>query len=257
MNLKITSIVAGLSLLAILSLTAVIAPPTTIGTDTTNDVEKISWTETVVYDYVKGDFKDEIDIVSVAVEESGDEVTLSITFQATPVVDSTHLYWVWISFAAGGDQGTDAGAWFYAGGLNAEEVSSFWWVWKDVSNFSTFGTGEDSPTIVGTTLSWITNGTYWDDISNSNDWEVAVWAWTSDDLSYEESITDGVSYWDYFPNDESAWEESDGTSSSSTPTTTTNGNGQPSPTPGFEFMIPIATLATLVLLPVILRKRRN
>ncbi|MFX1253281.1 MAG: Heimdall-CTERM domain-containing surface protein [Promethearchaeota archaeon] len=258
MNLRIIPIFAGLFFLTVLSLTAVIAVPTTLGTDTTNDVEVISWTG-LTYAYQKGDFKDEIDIVSLSVEKSegliSDEVILSITFQATPVADSNHLYWVWISFAVGGDQGTDAGAWFYVGGYTAEEVDSFWWVWKDVSNFSTFGTGTDSPSIVSNTLSWTTNATYWDDVSNSNDWEVTVWAWTSDNTTFAGSTTGGVSYWDYFPNDESAWEESDGTSSSSTTTTTTN--GQPSPTPGFEFIIPIATLATLVSLPVILRKRRN
>ena len=59
----------------------------------------------VIYVY----FKDDIDIVSAAVEESGDNVTLSVTFQGTPVIDGTHLYWAWISFETGGEEGAGGG----------------------------------------------------------------------------------------------------------------------------------------------------
>ncbi len=237
----------GSFLLLFLSITVVSAfPNATIGTDSTNDVERISWSQ-LSYDYDNGDYKDDIDIVSAAVEGSGDQVTLSITFQAAPVFDGTHLYWVWISFVTDGEQGSDAGAWFYAGGFESGSAEAFWWIWKDTTDFGTFGTGDDDPVIAGNNLSWVTNSTYWDNLGNSGNWEVAIWAWTSDGTSFAASATSGVSYWDYYPNDDSAWE-----SDATTTEEISNGNGDE--IPGFELFV---SIATLTVIPILIKKRRK
>jgi hypothetical protein len=253
MQLKTRYIYSSFFLLIFLSLATVSSvSAVAIGTDTTDDVEKIHW-EALAYDYQKGDFKDSIDIVSVAVEEVSSNISLSITFQGPPVVDATHLYWVWIAFTEGGEQQSDIGAWFYAGGYASDEVSSFWWIWRDVTNLSGFATGEDAPSIVGNTLSWSTPASYWDDIANSANWDILVWAWTSDNTTYTESIMSGYSYWDYYPNDKSSWEDTDGTSTSDE-TTTSDGDGTVNGTPGFELIVVVAAINVL---PVIFRKKKR
>ncbi len=242
--------ITGLLCLIYLSFTIIGAlPSTSIGTDQTNDVEKINWSG-LTYDYEQGDFKDEIDIVSVTVEKIADDVKLSVTFQGIPLLDATHLYWIWISFISEGGEESGAGAWFHTGGLSGV-AESFWMVAKNTSDFLNFGSGTDDPTIVSNTMSWTTNSSYWDDVSNSNNWEVGVWAWTSDNSTYTESLMNGFSYWDYYPDDESGWEGEDESS-----TTTSSGgtelNGETSP--GFEFYL---TLASLLTVPVILRRRHK
>ena len=223
-------------------------PSVSLGTDQANDVEKINGSG-LPYEYEQGDFKNEIDIVSIAVEEVASDIKISVTFEGTPVIDATHLYWIWISFLDEGGEDSDAGAWFHTGGFSGT-AESFWMVAKNVTDFMNIGTGDDDPTIVSNTMSWSTSSTYWDDISNSNNWDVGVWAWTSDNATYVESIMSGFSYWDYYPNDESAWEgESDSSTTTTESETEPNGNG----TPGFELIV---TFTSLAIVPVILRKRR-
>ncbi|MHA1214119.1 MAG: hypothetical protein ACTSPG_02415 [Candidatus Hodarchaeales archaeon] len=223
-------------------------PNTTIGTDSTNDVEKISFSTGFSYDYDKGDFKDEIDIVSVQVENIGNgNISMSVTFQDTPVYDGYHLYWVWISFEGEGDEGSAAGAWFWAGGYEGSNAASSWWVWGNSSDYMSIGTGDDEPTINAAThsMSWETNSTYWDDLSNVGNWGVQVWAWTSDGLSYAESIMSGTSYWDYYPDDESKWES---TSDNSTTTTGSEDNDIGKSSPGFELLFPLISLPVIAAL---------
>ena len=240
---------AGLFCLIYLSLTVSGAlPSASIGTDLTDDVEKIDWSAST-YDYQLGNFKDEIDIVSVDVVENVDQITLSVTFQAPPVIDATHLYWIWISFVSDGGEDSGAGAWFHTGGFT-DTVASSWMVAKDVTDYLNIGIGDDAPTIVSNSMSWTTNSSYWDDLSNSNNWDVGVWAWTSDGQTYTESILSGISYWDYYPNDESSWE---GTSDNTSTTTTGSDDKNDGSTPGFELY---ASIFSLALIPVILRKRK-
>jgi len=121
---------------------------------------------------------------------------------------------------------------------------------KNVTDYLNIGMGDDAPTIVSNSMSWTTDSNYWDDISNSNNWDVGVWAWTSDGgQTYAESILSGMSYWDYFPNDESSWEGTDDSSGTTTGSDDTS-NGS---TPGFELY---ASIFSLALIPVILRKRK-
>jgi len=242
--------IVGLFCLIYLSLTVGSAlPSVTIGSDLTNDVEKINWSATD-YGFEQGDFKDEIDIISVTVEENAGQITLSVTFQGPPVIDATHLYWIWISFVSEGGEDSDAGAWFHTGGFTGTAASS-WMVAKNVTDYLNIGIGTDDPTIISNTMSWTTNGNYWDDLSNSNNWDVGVWAWTSDNKTYVESILSGVSYWDYYPNDESDWE---GTGDISSTTTTDSNDKTDESTPGFELF---ASISSLAIIPVILHKRKR
>ena len=224
-------------------------PSALIATDQTNDVEKINWSDFLNYEYAQGDFKDEIDIVSVDIEVLANDVKLSVTFQGPPVLDATHLYWIWISFISEGGEDSGAGAWFHTGGLSGI-AESYWMVAKNTTDISNLGTGTDDPTIVSNTMSWTTNSSYWDDVSNSNNWDVGVWAWTSDNSTYLESLMSGFSYWDYYPDDDSSW--GDDSESTSTTTTTDEGNGEN--TSGFELYLSLTSLAAV---PVVLRRRNR
>ncbi|MHA2387542.1 MAG: hypothetical protein ACXACW_02350, partial [Candidatus Hodarchaeales archaeon] len=235
--------IIGTFILIFLSITVVNAiPNATIVTDSTNDVDKVTWSG-LIYDHDNGDYRDDIDIMSAAVEENGNNIALSITFQGTPVFDGTHLYWVWISFETGGEEGSDTGAWFYAGGYESDSPEAFWWIMGDALDIETLGTGSDLPVIAGNTLSWVTNSSYWDDLANSGSWEVSIWAWTSDGTSFAESMTLGVSYWDYYPNEESDW------NSELSETTTTDGGA-----PGFDMFV---SITTLIAIPIVIKQRRK
>ncbi|MHA1973602.1 MAG: hypothetical protein ACTSW1_11445 [Candidatus Hodarchaeales archaeon] len=241
-------------ILAVLgSLTFVKAMPTTVlGTDSTDDVEKVTYASGLTgYDYDRGDYKDSIDIVSVEVEDEGNgNISMKVTFQDTPVFDGYHIYWVWITFAGDeADAGSSAGAWFWAGGYQGTEADSAWWIWANMSDFLSFGSGNDEPTISAAThsMSWSTNSTYWDDLANVGNWDVQVWAWTSDDLSYSESLMSGTSYWDFYPDDESQW-AGDSDNSSTTSTSGADDNNTDSSSPGFELFFPLMTIPVIAAL---------
>ncbi|MHA1977288.1 MAG: hypothetical protein ACW98F_19685 [Candidatus Hodarchaeales archaeon] len=236
----------GLFLFMFLSIMVVNAfPNATILDDNPNDVDKVTWSG-LTYDYDHGDYKDDIDIISAAVEESGNDINLSITFQGTPVIDGTHLYWVWLSFDVGGEQGgEDAGAWFYAGGFTSSTPEAFWWVVGDLNDIETYGSGPDLPVIAGNTITWVTNSSYWDDIGNAGSWEVSVWAWTSDGTSYAQSSTLGSNYFDYYPDDDSLWGST---------TTTDNEHLGDGGAPGFELAV---SMISLIVIPLILKQRRK
>ena len=228
-------------------------PTVTIANDSTNDVGKIIWGG-ITYNYDKGGFKNEIDIVSLTVETLGNEnISTAIIFQNTPIYDGYHLYWIWISFSGEGDEGSAAGAWFWAGRYSGTTEESAWWVWGDYGNFTAFAQVNDAPKIdvVAKSLSWETKLEYWDDLSNSGIWTTQVWAWTPDGTSYAESIMSGTSYWDFYPNDDSSWESGD--DSSTTSDTSSNGT-QPSSSPGFEISTPILAINTIL---IAMRKNRR
>lgn len=252
MNKKQAKINILLFLVLFFSVTAIRAVQNeNLGSDSTNDVEKIKYSFPD-YDYEKGDFKDEIDIVSLSVTEDSENITMTLTCEDAPVIDGYHLYWVWISFTGEGTSGTDAGAWFWTGGYESTNVGANWWVWKDTTDFTSLGTGSDKPIIneISNSLSWETNASYWDDLSNHATWTASAWAWTSDNTTYAQSLTGGFSYWDYYPNDDSVWnEDTDETSDT---------NGEPAfeaaPTPGLELTLSIISLPLVAL---IYRRRKK
>ncbi len=248
MHAKLFGIKFGVFFFLVLGVSIVHAFPTVnLGTDDTNDVEKISWAFTA-YGYEKGNFHDEIDIVSLSAEADGaGNITMTLTCQGTPAFDGTHVYWIWIAFEAEGTQGSSPGAWFWAGGYEGTDATASWLVYKDLTNYTTYGTGTTSPQISGNSLSWETNEVYWDDLANSGSWEIEAWAWTSENSSFA-AATQGDHYWDYYPDELSGYEDTSvETTDSLEPV---DGDG----TPGFDIAIPILVLP---LLAVFLRKRKH
>ncbi|MFX1282996.1 MAG: hypothetical protein ACFFB5_05040 [Promethearchaeota archaeon] len=221
-------------------------PNADIANDDTDDVEMISW-DGSDYNYKIGDFKNEIDIVSLSVEAVDNENKIAVTLkcQDTPIIDGSHIYEIWIDFEGGRTMGDmiPGAAWFRVGGITSTTVSSAsWYVWKNetggVSN------GVDKPTIDtdSKSLSWKSDISSWDILSNSGNWDIEVWSWTSVDTTsvYKETLTSGVSYWDYYPDEASLWEAPESSNSNAA-------NG----TPGLECTI---SLIAFTLMVVILRK---
>ena len=97
-----------------------------------------------------------------------------------------------------------------------------------------------------------TNAIYWDDLANSRTWEVEAWAWTSENNTFAE-ITQGDHYFDYYPDELSGYEDTNGETSTSS-TSTEPVNGSDAGTPGFEIFIP---LLVIPLLSVFLKKRKH
>jgi hypothetical protein len=244
-------VIFGLILVSISVVKAI--PNVDLATDSTNDVERIHWTYPV-YDYKKGNFKDEIDIVSLSLTQTGGGVnfTVTLTCQATPIFDGVHVYWIWISFDEGGTQGENSGAWFWAGGVEGTEAEAAWWIWGNTTDYTTFAAGSDEPMIDdgSHSLSWETDGANWDDFDNHDNWEIEAWAWTSDNTTYAESLTSGFSYWDYYPNENSGWESGNGETSESEESEESeeDGNGGLGDVPGFEIVIPFLVLPIIILI---------
>ena len=254
MNIKKKLIFVGMFVLLSFSVTIVTASPVLITiADTTDDVEWIKW-GAGNYNYQMGDFEDSIDIISVSVEEVGDNIVVTITLQGTPVLDIKHSYFIWIPFGSGTNWVNDEGARFITGGWGyiSNPVNEIR-VWADMTNDSAmYYLKGVNPSANGNNLSWTTPTAYWDDLSNINNWKVTAWTWASETTTPSDSETKGESYWDYYPNGDSPWEEQSNTTTTTTTIETTTGtdNG----TPGFESFIAIIAINLIIL---VFRKKRK
>ena len=162
--------------------------------------------------------------------------------------------WQIIEIYSGTNWVKDEGARFITGGwgvttIPANEIR----VWADMTNDSAMYYYKGlAPSANGNNLSWTTPTAYWDDLSNINNWKVTAWTWASETTTPSDSETKGESYWDYYPNGDSPWEEQSNTTTTTTTIETTTGtdNG----TPGFESFIAIIAINLIIL---VFRKKRK
>ncbi|MFW9914499.1 MAG: hypothetical protein ACFFGZ_02715 [Candidatus Thorarchaeota archaeon] len=237
------------------------SPAASLLSDPSDDVVKVSYTGGLP-SVDPSASRDEIDITSIALDESATNVSVSLSLKTAPVFDDSHVYWVVISFtgteAMMGLIGT-AGAWFWVGGYEESEVGYYVWVFSESSIISDptsyLNVDNGSMTRVeGSKIVWETPKSYWGSLSNTGSWWVGAWAWYSD-VAFSASAT-GSHYWDYAPNDESPWE------AYLTDTETGNGNGDGEetsseedglPIPGFTMAI---SLGAILSAAIIIKKRK-
>lgn len=250
----------------------------TIATDPPNDVGKVVYGKNGIASYTSAN-RPEIDIVSGEyIKESSGNVTIKVTFSATPVIDAHHWYSIGLGvsedaagFSGAVLVGTLAGdfnesdavsvvatddtvegdfGWFFASRYSASEVIS------GNSLVFTFQTNSDLGNHIYT---------YPDDPS-SKGWEFSVTAWYSPNLqSAASQIENTEIYLDYYPDSDNYFDPnndnlgtglSDGSNTNGESASDNGSNNLNLPTsPGFE--IATVFLGLLAVIPIVLLKKRR
>ncbi|MBD3189495.1 MAG: hypothetical protein GF308_02575 [Candidatus Heimdallarchaeota archaeon] len=208
--------------------------------DGTNDVVKAL---NGVY-HSKGDYQDDIDIVSIA--KVGDNI--EVTFQATPVIDGNHYYLIYI-YWDGDDESLNttfcmAGNQYGSTPYNDVQTALF-----DSNEMPVVIHNEDDVvTVNGDKLVFpILNESLIQDSSNPQTIDVAA--------IYDVGDSSEM-YYDYYPDDESEWTDTTGTTPEDT---TTDGDGFAFSTnfPGYTWGLTILAIGTVTIILVALYRKRK
>jgi hypothetical protein len=250
LSLKLRKIIISFIVIAYLSSLSVIGIATTIATDGTNDVGKVSFTNGVWASYTI-ESRPELDIVSIDyVKDSSGNVTFTVTFAAAPVIDIRH----WYAFNLGVDDGVEgflalitAGS---ASGSDFDDLEAGFVSVIDDSTADTFlysAYFSSSEIVSGNSLvftlqtkSDLSGPDYvYPDNPSDNGWVVSATAIYGEDLSITST---GDLYVDYYPDSDNLYDLNDNGGTSDGSSSDDNSGGVTS-SPGFESAFTIFSIA--------------